>query len=207
MSKQVRVVVVDDHPMVRAGLTAQLARSEQVELAGEAGTVAEAVTVLAETTPDVVLVDHQLPDGHGLDLLAQMRADGPAVVLVTAFDDRALISQYIGAGAAGFVHKSSGPLELVRCVLEAAAGRSALDPASVHRTMLAPTTPDANGDLSARELDVLRLVADGLTNDAIGNRLKISSQTVKTHLSRIYAKLGVSDRAQAAVVATRRALL
>ena len=96
MTEQVRVVVVDDHPMVRAGLAAQLTRSEQVALAGEADSVGQAKAVITDAAPDVVLVDHQLPDGHGLDLLAHLTGTGPAVVLVTAFDDRALISSLPG---------------------------------------------------------------------------------------------------------------
>ena len=209
MAELVRVVVVDDHPMVRAGLTAQLERDASVEVVGDADTVASALVTIAALNPDVVLVDHQLPDGTGLDVLGPLVAAGqvPAVVLVTGYDDRSLIEQYVKAGVAGFAHKSAGPTQLAACVADAAAGRSALDPQSLHRTLLAPSTPTVAGTLSAREIEVLTGVSQGLTNDAIGSRLTISSQTVKTHLSRIYSKLGVADRAQAAVVATRRGLL
>jgi DNA-binding NarL/FixJ family response regulator len=207
MSDPVRVVVVDDHPMVRAGLRTQLERDQQILVVGEADAIDNAVTVIADTAPDVVLVDHQIRHGYGLDLLRALPDTSAAIVLVTGYEDQSLVSQYLHAGAAGYVHKTAGPVELARCVIEAAAGRPALDPGSLQRTMLAPATPEPRGVLSARERDVLAAVAEGLTNDAIGSHLGISAQTVKTHLSRIFSKLGVTDRAQAAVLATRRGLL
>ena len=206
MSEQVRVVVVDDHPMVRAGLAAQLQRGGDVTVVAEAGTVADACDVVLTHAPDVVLVDHQLPDGTGRDVLRRV-GSACAVVLVTGYDDQTLVHEYLQDGAAGYAHKTAGPEQLTACVRHAAAGTTALDPASVHRTLLAPRTPTGTGTLSPRELEVLGYVAQGLTNEAIGSRLRISPETVKTHLSRIYPKLGVADRAHAAVVATRRGLL
>lgn len=201
----VNVVVVDDHPMIREGLRSQLDRTHDINVVATAGSVAEALLVLAGNPADVVLVDHQLEDGFGLELVRHLAGAPIGVILVSAYEDRGLVNQYITAGAAGFLHKTAGPDSLAATVRAAAVGIDATDSQSMNRSALAGV--DSTAELSPRELEVLRWAARGLTNGAVGSQLGISGQTVKTHLSRAYAKLGVGDRAHAVSVAQGRGLI
>ena len=203
----IRLLVVDDHLMVREGLRSMLS-GEEIEIVGEASTGSEAIRIAADLSPQVVLLDLELPDMDGLTVLRQIKEITPAlpVLVVTMHDDPALVRRAVRAGAAGYVLKGIGRAELLASVRAVRNGESVLDPgllrAVVNGNAAARTAPP----LSRVELDLLRLVADGLTNREIGQRLRWSPATVKKYVQRILEKLDVSDRTQAAVEGVRRGL-
>jgi DNA-binding NarL/FixJ family response regulator len=207
------VLVVDDHPMVRAGLRSMLSDGD-VEVAGEAGTGTEALARAETLAPGLVLLDMELPDMGGLEVLASLKAQSPrlAVLIVSMHDDPALVRRAIEGGAAGYVLKGINRRELLAAVRAVRDGESVVDPA-VLRSLAASTprdtpTPAASGEpLTRVELETLALVAAGLTNRQIAERLRWSVGTAKKYVQRILDKLEVSDRTQAAVVAVRRGLL
>ena len=210
----VRVLVVDDHPMVREGLRSMLA-GDGVSVTGEAGSGAEALQRMAERDVDVVLLDLELPDMDGLTVLRRVReldARLP-VLVVTMHQDPALVRRAVEAGANGYVLKGVGRRELLASIHAVQSGESVFDPellkaALAGRDRAAVETAPVNGDgLSRVELDLLRLVAAGLTNRQIGQRLHWSHATVKKYVQRVLEKLDVSDRTRAAVEAVRRGLL
>ena len=204
-----RVLVVDDHPMVRAGLCSMLS-GDEVEVVAEAGTGAEALERAAAVDPELVLLDVQLPDMDGLTALAQIKARAPrtAVLMVSMHDDPALVRRAVEAGAAGYVLKGIGRRELLAAVRAIRAGGSAVDP-SLLRALAAPAPaePVPGDPLTRIELDTLALLAAGLTNREIAERMRWSVGTVKKYVQRILEKLHVSDRTQAAVIAVRKKLL
>ena len=208
----IRLLIVDDHPMVREGLRSMLA-GERMEIVGEAANGREAVQTLTETSPDVVLLDLELPDTNGLTLLRRIReiAPGVHVLVLTMHEDPARVRQAVQAGAAGYVLKGVDRAELLASVRAVTTGESVLDPrllrAVIEVTDAGRTPASAAQTLSAIELDLLRLVADGLTNRQIGARLNWSQATVKKYVQRVLEKLGVIDRTQAAAEAVRRGLL
>jgi DNA-binding NarL/FixJ family response regulator len=209
-----RVLLVDDHPMVREGLRSMLT-DDAVDIVGEAGTAAEAIRLTAEEAPDVVLLDMELPDLDGLSTLTRIKQASPnsAVLVVTMHDDRALVRGAVKAGTAGYVLKGASRQELLAAVRAVRNGGAVLDPALL-RTLVddpeasiaAPVAP-AVDSLTTIERDVLRFIASGLTNREIAGRMRWSIATVKKYVQRVLAKLEVSDRTQAAVVAVRRGLL
>lgn len=209
----VRVLVVDDHPMVREGLRSMLG-GEGIEIVGEAATAADAVRDVERLCPDVVLLDVGLPDADGLTALAAIKACAPktSVLVVTMHDEPRLVRRAIEAGAAGYVMKGIGRRELMASVRAVRAGESVVDRALL-RSLIAGTSaghragPPPAEPLTAVERDVLRLVADGLTNREISDRMRWSVATAKKYVQRILDKLGVSDRTQAAVEAVRTGLL
>ena len=194
----IRLLVVDDHPMVREGLRSMLS-GEEIEIVGEASTGAEAVRVAADLSPEVVLLDLEMPDMDGLTVLRQLKEIAPAlpILVVTMHDDPALVRRAVQGGAAGYVLKGIGRAELLASVRAVRNGESVLDPgllrAVVDADGAAARTPPP---LSRVELDLLRLVADGLTNREIGQRLYVSHRTVSSHLHRIFPKLGVASRSE-----------
>ena len=199
-----RLLVVDDHPVVRMGLVAMLSEQEEFEVVGEAADGAEAVVLAARLTPDVVLMDLRMPVMDGADATARMRAteNAPAVLVLTTYDTDADIVRAVEAGAAGYLLKDALPEEIVAAIRAAAIGETVLSPQLTQRvveTMRAGKRP-----LSDRELEVLRLVADGLSNDEIAKNLFISRATVKTHLGHLFGKLDADSRT--AAVATGRKL-
>ena len=208
----IRLLIVDDHPMVREGLRSMLA-GERMEIVGEAANGREAVQTLTETSPDVVLLDLELPDTNGLTLLRRIReiAPGVQVLVLTMHEDPARVRQAVQAGAAGYVLKGVDRAELLASVRAVTTGESVLDPrllrAVIEVTDAGRTPASSAQTLSAIELDLLRLVADGLTNRQIGARLNWSQATVKKYVQRVLEKLGVIDRTQAAAEAVRRGLL
>jgi DNA-binding NarL/FixJ family response regulator len=213
-SPPLRVLVVDDHPMVRAGLRSMLSDVD-VEVAGEAGTGTEALRRVEDLAPALVLLDMELPDMDGLDVLASLKARAPrvAVLIVSLHDDPALVRRAIEGGAAGYVLKGINRRELLAAVRAVRDGESVVDPA-VLRSLAASTPRETPGPgtalaepLSRVELETLALVAAGLTNRQIAERLRWSVGTAKKYVQRILDKLEVSDRTQAAVVAVRRGLL
>ncbi len=199
----IRIVLADDHPVVRAGIRALLEGDPELEIIGEAATPDEAVALAAADRPDVVLMDLQFgQDQTGADATRRIRAlaGAPAVLVLTNYDTDGDILGAVEAGASGYLLKDAPPAELIAAIRAAAAGESALAPAIAGRLLARIRTPQAS--LSARETEVLRLVADGESNSAIAARLHISDATVKSHLVHIFAKLGVSSRT-AAVAAAR----
>lgn len=207
-----RVLVVDDHPMVRAGLRSMLS-DRDVEVVAEAGTGAEAVERAVALDPELVLLDMGLPDMDGLETLARLKARAPraAVLMVSMHDDPALVRRAVQAGAAGYVLKGIGRRELLAAVRAVRDGGSVLDPALLRSLATAavdePARRDAGEPLTRVELETLALLAAGLTNREIAERMRWSVGTVKKYVQRILDKLEVSDRTQAAVVAVRRGLL
>ncbi|HZO39549.1 MAG TPA: response regulator transcription factor [Methylomirabilota bacterium] len=200
-----RVLIVDDHPMVREGVRSML-EPAGVQIAGEAGTGEDALRMAAALEPDVVLLDLELPDLDGLAVLRRLKTfERPiAVLVVTMHDDPALVRRAVEGGAAGYVLKGVGRGELLSALEAVRHGGSVFDPSLLRATLSEPKADEA---LTSVEQDMLRLVAQGLTNREIGKRLHWSVGTVKKYLQRTLEKLGASDRTQAAVEAVKRGLL
>ena len=200
-----RVLIVDDHPMVREGVRSML-EPAGVQIAGEAGTGEDALRMAAALEPDVVLLDLELPDLDGLAVLRRLKAfERPmAVLVVTMHDDPALVRRAVEGGAAGYVLKGVGRGELLSALEAVRHGGSVFDPSLLRATLSEPKAGEA---LTSVEQEMLRLVAQGLTNREIGKRLHWSVGTVKKYLQRTLDKLGASDRTQAAVEAVKRGLL
>ncbi len=199
-----RVMIVDDHPIVREGLRGMLAAEPDIEVAGEAASGDEAVALVPRVRPDVVLMDLRMPSGDGVSAIE--RLPGHRILVLTTFQDDADIVRAIEAGAAGYLLKDASRADLAAAVRDAAAGRRVLSPEVSARLAVVDQTP-APPVLSAREAEVLALVAEGLTNAQIGERLYIGQATVKTHLLRIFTKLGVSDRTAAVMTALQHGLI
>lgn len=199
-----RVMIVDDHPIVREGLRGMLAAEPDIEVAGEAASGDEAVALVPRVRPDVVLMDLRMPSGDGVSAIE--RLPGHRILVLTTFQDDADIVRAIEAGAAGYLLKDASRADLAAAVREVAAGRRVLSPEVSARLAAVDQTP-APPVLSAREAEVLALVAEGLTNAQIGERLYIGQATVKTHLLRIFTKLGVSDRTAAVMTALQHGLI
>jgi DNA-binding NarL/FixJ family response regulator len=197
----IRVLIVDDHPVVRDGLRGMFTGSAEFEVLGEAGDGAEAVVLAEALRPDVVLLDLRMPGVGGVEAIRRMTGRGlPCrVVVLTTFDDEADLVPAIEAGTTGYLLKDASQAELFQAVRSAARGETSLSPAVAARLlghMRRPARPSAES-LSPRELEVLRLVARGMTNREAARKLFISEASVKTHLLHVYAKLGVNDRASA----------
>ncbi|GAA1889824.1 response regulator transcription factor [Actinomadura bangladeshensis] len=199
-----RVMIVDDHPIVREGLRGMLAAEPDIEVAGEAASGDEAVALVPRIAPDVVLMDLRMPSGDGVSAIE--RLPGHRILVLTTFQDDADIVRAIEAGAAGYLLKDASRADLAAAVRDAAAGRRVLSPEVSARLAAVDETP-APPVLSTREAEVLALVAEGLTNAQIGERLYIGQATVKTHLLRIFTKLGVSDRTAAVMTALQHGLI
>ena len=201
----IRLVIVDDHPVVRDGLRGMLAAAD-FEVVGEAASGDEAVAVVTAVSPDVVLMDLRMPGSDGLSAIERLRGHPCRVLVLTTYDTDRDVLPAIKAGATGYLLKDTPRDELQRAIRAAHAGEAVLSPAVATR-LLGQVREPATEALSARELDVLTLVAKGSTNRAVAAALFISEATVKTHLLHVYAKLGVSDRAAAVAVAYERGLL
>jgi DNA-binding NarL/FixJ family response regulator len=197
--RRIRVLLADDHPVVRAGLTGMLAAEPDLTVVGEAASGDEAVALAARLRPDVVLMDLRMPAGDGVSATARIRAALPEtrVLVLTTYDTDADILRAVEAGAAGYLLKDLPRAELAAAIRAAARGETVLAPAVAGRllTRLRGSAPPEA--LSAREIAVLTLAARGLTNAEIGRQLFIGEATVKTHLTRASAKLGVSGRTSA----------
>ncbi|MBF6172731.1 response regulator [Nocardia blacklockiae] len=201
----IRLLLADDHAIVRAGLRALLDSGEDVAVVGEAATAEEAVAFCATTEVDLVLMDLRFGQGtSGVDATRALRAapNPPNVLVVTNYDTDADILGAIEAGACGYILKDTPPAELLAAVRGAAAGDSVLSPSVASRLMTRVRKPDTT--LSPREIEVLRLVADGHSNREIGRQLFLSETTVKSHLVHIYSKLGVKSRTSAVARARER---
>jgi DNA-binding NarL/FixJ family response regulator len=204
----IRVLVVDDHPVVRGGLVGWLDAQPDLAVVGEAGDGLEALARVAETTPDVVLMDLRMPRMDGVTAIERLAATHPAVrvLVLTTYDTDADIVRAVAAGATGYLLKDAPLPQLADAVRAAARGETVLAPPVAARLVsrLRAPAPEAP---TARELEVLAGVARGLTNAEIGRQLFIGEATVKTHLLRVFAKLGVDDRTRAVLVAVERGLL
>lgn len=207
----VRVVVGDDHPLFREGVVRALSSSGSVQVVAEAETGPAALELITLHQPDVALLDYRMPGMDGAQVAAAVRAQGLAtrVLLISAHDEPAIVYQALQQGAAGFVLKDSTRGEIVRAVLDCAQGRDVVAPALVGglateiRQRAEPSAPV----LSAREREVLNRIARGQSVPAIAGELFVAPSTVKTHVQRLYEKLGVSDRAAAVAEAMRQGLL
>ncbi|MET7876701.1 response regulator transcription factor [Micromonospora profundi] len=208
MSLPIRLLIVDDHPVVRDGLRGMFTGDPDFEVVGEARDGAEALALAANRRPDVVLMDLRMPGMDGVTAIGRLVGSGsPAKVLVlTTYDTDADVLPAIEAGATGYLLKDAPREELVRAVRAAARGEAVLSPSVAGRLMGRLRAP-AEEPLSHRELEVLAMVAKGTSNREAAARLFISEATVKTHLLHVYAKLGVNDRAAAVAVAYDRGLL
>jgi DNA-binding NarL/FixJ family response regulator len=204
----VRVVIADDHPVVRDGLRGMLAGQPDLEVVAEAADGREALAAVARHRPDVVLVDLRMPVLDGVGAIRQLAADHPTVrvLVLTTYDDDNDIVRAIEAGATGYLLKDVPREELFRAVRSAARGEPVLS-AHVAARLFGRLRVPPTDIPSDRELEVLALVARGLTNRAIAGRLRISEATVKTHLVHVFAKLGVDDRTAAVTAALERGLL
>jgi DNA-binding NarL/FixJ family response regulator len=205
----IRVLIVDDHPVVRDGLRGVFAGDPEFEVVGEAGNGQEALARVSAGPVDVVLMDLRMPTMGGVEAIARLRADHPAVrvLVLTTYDTDRDVLPAIEAGATGYLLKDAPRDELLSGVRSAFEGRPVLAPSVAGRLMGLIAAPPENNDLSPRELEVLRSVAAGATNREIAKALFISEATVKTHLLHLYDKLGARDRASAVSVAYQRGLL
>ncbi len=198
----VRVALCDDHGVVRSGLRRILATEPDLQVVGEAGTIREAIVLAASERPDVFVMDLNLPDGSGINATASVRKASPAtrVLILTVHDDLAYLRRAFEAGADGYVLKEVADVELVHAVRQVASGHQYVHP-TLGAALLAPDTPTARlggpgGDLSEREVEVLRFIALGSTNSEIAEGLYVSVRTVETHRAHIQQKLNVRTRAQ-----------
>ncbi|MEU1598462.1 response regulator transcription factor [Streptomyces sp. NPDC005708] len=205
----IRIVLADDHPVVREGLRAMLSAEPDLEVVADASNGPQAEALAAELRPDIVLMDLRMPDGAGVDSIVRMTASGlpSRVIVLTTYDTDRDILRAVEAGAAGYLLKDLPRAELADAVRAAARGETVLAPSVAARLVNQLRARPQRPRLSERESAVLRLVADGCTNAEIGRRLFIGESTVKTHLLRIFAKLGVDDRTAAVTSAMRHGLL
>ncbi|MGZ4748888.1 MAG: response regulator [Oryzihumus sp.] len=194
------VLLVDDHHLVRTGLRTLLAATDDLEVIGEAVNGEEAVGVVARLEPDVVLMDLSMPVMDGIEATRRLLdvRPGTSVVVLTSFSDRQRVAEALTAGAIGYLLKDCEPREVLSAVRAAALGHSPLDP-RIARNLLPSAGQTPEDSLSARERQVLRLIADGLANKQIGRALGISERTVKVHVGNVFRRIGVSDRTSAAM--------
>jgi two-component system response regulator DevR len=204
-SAGVRVFLLDDHEIVRRGIADLLEAESGISVVGEAGTAAEALRRIPAAAPDVAVLDARLPDGSGIDVCRDIRSAHPDVkcLILTSYDDNDAIFAAVMAGASGYLLKEIRGTSLVDAVRQVAAGKSLLDPTVTERllTRLREGAPrdERLASLTAREREILSLIADGLTNRQIGERLFLAEKTVKNYVSALLAKLGMERRTQAAV--------
>jgi two-component system response regulator DevR len=204
-----RILVVDDHAIVRLGLTALLNDLPDMEVVGEAGTAAEAITAVEKLQPDVVLMDIRLPGEGGIEATRQVstRFSKSKVVILTSFADDELVMRAINAGAVGYVLKQVGTAELLRAIQAAARGEALLDPSITARLLSRvreaerKDEQDAFRELSDREMDVLKYLARGKTNAEIGRMLNLSEKTVGNYVGSMFEKLGLNNRIELAAYA------
>jgi DNA-binding NarL/FixJ family response regulator len=202
----IRVLVADDHPVVRDGLCTMLGIEDDIDVVGRAADGEEAVRQARDVRPDIILLDVQMPNVDGITALRRIREDDPEakVIVLTTYRNEDYIFPSLRAGARGYLLKDASREELANAIRKVAAGESLLDP---HVADTVRERPRCQEDLTPRELEVLRLMAEQQSNAQIATRLFVSENTVKTHVSNILAKLGCSDRAGAVLTAWKRKLI
>ena len=212
MDESIRVVVADDHAVVREGLRGLIGSEPGMELVGEAADGAEAVLMARTLQPDIILLDMVMPRKTGLEAINEITAENPdaRILVLTSFAEDDKVFPAIKAGALGYLLKDSSPQELLQAIREVSRGESSLHP-TIARKLIQELSqpsdlPPAQEQLTAREVEVLRLVAKGLANQEIGDRLVISERTVRNHVSNILGKLHLANRTQAALYALREGL-
>jgi DNA-binding NarL/FixJ family response regulator len=209
----IRVVLGDDHTLVRQGLRRAFEQTDDIQVAGEASTGTEILRVVKETEPDVVVLDIRMPEMDGIEAARHITGDRPeiGIVILTAYDDRHFVVEAVRSGAKGYVLKTRDAEHLLRTVRLVAEGNMVIDPelvvAVADELTAGKGTARTPETLTERELEILQLLAFGYTNREIGGRLFISPDTVKTHLEHVYQKLGASDRTAAVAEAMRRQLI
>lgn len=211
MTDRIGVLIVDDHPVVRQGLRTFLESLDDIEVVGEAGSGEEALDVLGEAVPDVVLMDLVMPGIDGIETTRRVTQVSPItkVIVLTSFADDEKVFPAIKAGAAGYLLKDVEPLQLADAIRTVHRGEALLHPTVAAKLMQEVAATDRRvpgGQLTERELEVLRQLARGMSNREIGRELSIAEKTVKTHVSNILAKLHLADRTQAALYAVREGL-
>jgi DNA-binding NarL/FixJ family response regulator len=208
LSEPLRILLADDHPVVRAGLAGMLSAEPDLEVIGEAADGAEAVALATSLHPDLVLMDLRMPSLDGAAATARIVSEVPGtrVIVLTTYDTDADIVRAVEAGATGYLLKDTPRAELASALRAAARGETVLAPPVAARLVTRMRRPNVDA-LTPRETEVLRLVARGLTNAQIGQTLFIGEATVKTHLLKIFSKLGVDDRTRAVTVAMERGIL
>ena len=208
MANPIRLIIADDHPVVREGLRAVLDSEPDVEVVGEAADGSQVLELVDSLVPDLVLMDLQMPDLDGVAATRRIRRDhdGVEVLILTTYDTDADITRAVAAGATGYLLKDASRAELMQAIRLAAQGESVLSPKVASRVLGRMRAP-AEEALSTREVEVLLEVADGMSNKEVGRVLHISEATVKTHLLHIFAKLGVDDRTAAVTAALERGII
>jgi NarL family two-component system response regulator LiaR len=212
MTSSIRILVVDDHAIIRRGIRAMLETVPDIEVVGEAANGREAVTAMQEFRPDVILMDLVMPEMDGIEATRRIKADdaGARILVLTTFAGEDRIFPAVRAGALGYHLKDSSPQELVRAIRQVYRGESSLHPMIARKVLQELSRPSerppAPDPLTRREVEVLRLVAQGLDNREIAEKLVISGATVRTHVSHILSKLHLASRTQAALYALREGL-
>ena len=204
----IRVLIVDDHGVVRAGLEQLISTFDDVEVVAAATGGSEAVDIALAQQPDVVLMDLEMPEVDGVEATRRILAARPAtrIVILTSFSDRERILRALDAGAVGYLLKDAEPAELARGIAAAARGESPLDPRAARTILTVRSESGPREALSEREREVLTLLAQGMANKEIARQLGISEKTVKAHLTSVFRQLGVTDRTQAALWARQHGL-
>jgi len=209
LARPVRLFLLDDHELVRRGFADLLAGVPDIEVVGEAGTVAQALARIPACRPDVAVLDARLPDGSGIDVCREVRSRHPQVrcLVLTSYDDDEALFEAVMAGASGYLLKQVRSSSLTEAIRAVAAGRSLLDPAVtgklLERLRRPPRTDDRLALLTEREREILGLIAEGLSNREIGEQLFLAEKTVKNYVSGLLAKLNLQRRTQAAVLAAQ----
>lgn len=212
MTEKISVFIADDHPVVRQGLASFLNLQPDIELVGEAADGREAVDMVLDLMPDVVLMDLAMPVVDGIEAIRRIRARSPStkVIALTSFGEEARLFAAVKAGAAGYLLKDTDPAEIVKGIRMVSNGEALISPAAAAKLMqeFAEGSADKTAEpLTTREIEVLRLIARGLSNREIATELVLSEKTVKTHVSNILAKLHLADRTQAALYAVKKRLV
>jgi DNA-binding NarL/FixJ family response regulator len=209
---RIRVLIVDDHRLVAEGLASVFSQTEDISVAGIAGTAGEAIEMARLHEPDVVLMDYGLPDGNGAETAAHLRKERPEtmVVMVTSFVDDAILLAAIEAGCCGYITKDRSSDEVVAAVRAASQGEALISPSMLGR-LLPKLRPGGRKvdvqDLSARELEILRLMADGLQNKQIASKAHVSINTIRNHVQSIFQKLDAHSKLEAVATAVKRGLI
>ena len=209
VSSVIRLVVVDDHPVVRHGLVSMLRYEQDLQVVGEAADGQQAVRVILEQKPDVTLLDLRLPILSGIEVMKQVRSEFSQTrfLVLTTYDTDEYIIPALSAGAQGYLLKDTAPDELVRAIRSIAHGGAALEAGVAARFLENVSGQKSSEDLSERELEVLRLLVSGASNKMIASQINLSENTVKSHLSHIFNKLNVASRSEAVAVALQRRLV